>query len=289
MTPDVVVADGLRKVFRLTTKDGHEDFVAVEGASFTVRAGECLAIVGESGSGKSTIARMIAGLETVTSGRVLVEGIERPPLPWSRTRRLELSRQVQMVFQDPNSSLDPNQTIAASLDEVLRIHFPETTPPHRRERVAELLEQVGLDSRHGDMRPRWMSGGEKQRAAIARALAVRPRLLILDEAVSALDVSVQAHVLNLLTGLRRELGLTYLFISHDLGVVRQVSDTAIVMRRGQVVEEGTTTGILDNPRSDYTRSLLEAIPRPGWKPRRRAVRAQQDEAPPAELEDPVLA
>ena len=289
MTPDVVVADDLRKVFRLTTKHGHEDFVAVEGASFTVRAGECLAIVGESGSGKSTIARMIAGLETVTSGRVLVEGIERPPLPWSRARRLELSRQVQMVFQDPNSSLDPNQTIAASLDEVLRIHFPDTTPPQRRERVAELLEQVGLDGRHGDMRPRWMSGGEKQRAAIARALAVRPRLLILDEAVSALDVSVQAHVLNLLTGLRRELGLTYLFISHDLGVVRQVSDTAIVMRRGQVVEEGTTTGILDNPRSDYTRSLLEAIPRPGWKPRRRAVRAHQDEAPPAELEDPVLA
>ena len=289
MTAEIVVADGLRKVFRLITADGHEDFVAVEGASFTVRAGDCLAIVGESGSGKSTVARMIAGLEAPTSGQVLVEGAQRPPLPWPRARRLELARQVQMVFQDPNSSLDPNQTIGLSLDEVLRTHFPEAPPADRRDRVDALLDQVGLDSRHRDMRPRWMSGGEKQRAAIARALAVRPRLLILDEAVSALDVSVQAHVLNLLTDLRRELGLTYLFISHDLGVVRQVSDTAIVMRRGRVVEEGTTTAILDAPSSAYTRSLLEAIPRPGWKPRRRAVPTPQADASPVPVDSPVPA
>lgn len=274
MNEEIVVAEGLRKVFRLATKGGHEDFVAVQGASFAVSAGDCLAIVGESGSGKSTIARMIAGLETPTQGHVRVEGAERPPLPWPRRQRLELARQVQMVFQDPNSSLDPNQTIGASLDEVLRIHLPDLGSAGRISRVDEALEHVGLDVRHRAMRPRWMSGGEKQRAAIARALVVRPRLLILDEAVSALDVSVQAHVLNLLTELRRELGLTYLFISHDLGVVRQISDSALVMRHGEVIEEGRTTQLLDNPRSEYTRTLLEAIPRPGWKPRRRTEPAR---------------
>ena len=260
----------LRKVFHVRGAAGHEELVAVEGVSFDVPAGSCLAIVGESGSGKTTIARMVAGLETASSGSVTIGGQARPPLPWGRAQRRENARQVQMVFQDPNSSLDPSQTIEESLGEVLALHMTGDAGS-RDSRIDELLAQVGLDSRHRRVRPRRLSGGERQRAAIARALAVEPRLLILDEAVSALDVSVQAHVLNLLSRLRSQLGLTYLFISHDLAVVRQISDEAIVMRRGQVVERGLTESVLDNPAHEYTRALLEAVPGPGWKPRRRAL------------------
>ncbi len=259
----------LRKVFRHAGADKHEDFVAVDDISFDIEPGSCLAIVGESGSGKTTIARMIAGLETPTSGTVLVEGAARPPLPWSRQTRQALSRQVQMVFQDPNSSLDPRQTVESSLREVLRQHSSATRTDMRRE-ITDLLGRVGLDDRHRVARPRRLSGGEKQRVAIARALAVRPRLLILDESVSALDVSVQAHVLNLLSDLRQELGLTYLFITHDLGVVRQVSDRCFVMRHGTLVEQGLTADVLDRPSAEYTQNLLAAIPGPGWEPRRSA-------------------
>ncbi len=269
MTALVEVRD-LRKVFHLQADSGPEDFVAVESVSFDLQPGRCLAIVGESGSGKTTVARMIAGLEVPTSGTVEVDGQLRLPTPWTRQHRMVMARQVQMVFQDPNSSLDPRQTIEDSLMEVLTVHFGRDGKAHR-DRVTELLTQVGLDQRHRGLRPRRLSGGERQRAAIARALAVGPKLLILDEAVSALDVSVQAHVLNLLSDLREQLGLTYLFISHDLGVVRQVSEDAIVMRNGVVQESGATEDILDNPQSDYTRTLLEALPRPGWKPQRRTT------------------
>jgi oligopeptide transport system ATP-binding protein len=210
----------------------------------------------------------VAGLETASSGMVLVAGTPRPTAPWPRRDRRRLARQVQMVFQDPYSSLDPSQTIADSLTEILGLHV-DRDAAWRGERVSELLDQVGLDDRHRDVRPRSLSGGERQRAAIARALAVDPRVLILDEAVSALDVSVQAHVLNLLADLRDRLGLTYLFISHDLGVVRQVSEECVVMRRGVVMEIGRTRDVLANPGSAYTRELLEAVPGPGWRPRRR--------------------
>jgi oligopeptide transport system ATP-binding protein len=267
--PALEVRD-LRKVFRVPAAGGHENFVAVDQASFTIAPGGCLAVVGESGSGKTTIARIVAGLETATSGTVRVEGETRPPLPWPRRDRLRLARQVQMVFQDPNSSLDPAQTLHDSLEEVLRHHTGHGAGD-RRDRIQDLLRHVGLDDRHRLMRPRALSGGERQRAALARALAAEPRLLILDESVSALDVSVQAHVLNLLADLRQELGLTYLFISHDLGVVRQVSDDCLVLRHGVVQESGRTGDVLDNPTSPYTQALLEAVPRPGWRPSRRTL------------------
>ena len=271
MSSIILEVTDVSKVFHIKRAGTVDDLVAVDGVAFSIEEGRCLAIVGESGSGKSTIARMVAGLETATSGSILVGGKPRGPLPWPRADRRSFARQVQMVFQDPNSSLNPSQTIDDSLMEVLRFHHPEKDGSWRERRVSELLEQVGLHERHRQVRPRRLSGGEKQRAAIARALATEPQLLILDEAVSALDVSVQALVLNLLTELRAGLGLTYLFISHDLGVVRQVSDDAIVMRMGIVIERGPTQEILDHPQHEYTRALQDAVPRPGWKPARRAV------------------
>ena len=263
--------ENLRKVYRVpASRRGTADLVAVDRLSFQVRAGGSLAIVGESGSGKTTTARLIAGLESPTSGVIRVQGEARKPLPWPRDERAGYARQVQMVYQDPFTSLDPSQTIQACLDEVLRCHFS-----HGREgrgsRISELLEQCGLDDRHRHRRPRSLSGGERQRAAIARALAAGPQVLILDEAVSSLDVSIQAQILNLLASLRSALGLTYVFISHDLGVVRQVSDECIVMHRGAAVESGPTEHVLSTPRADYTRELLDAIPRAGWAPKRRAA------------------
>ena len=269
MNSPILKVQGLRKTFPVKTAGGHDDFVAVDDVTFSVDEGQCLAIVGESGSGKSTIARMVAGLEVPTSGSITVAGTPRKPLPWSRSERMKFARQVQMVFQDPNSSLNPSQTIEETLAEVLKHHRPDGDSAWRAGRVSQLIEEVGLHERHRAARPRRLSGGEKQRAAIARALAADPELLILDEAVSALDVSVQALVLNLLGKLRSSLGLTYLFISHDLGVVRQVSDQVIVMRRGSIIERGDTARILDEPEHPYTLSLREAVPRPGWKPSRR--------------------
>lgn len=259
--------EGLHKVFT----QGMDEFVAVADVSFDLGAGDCLAIVGESGSGKTTVARMVAGLESPTSGIIEVDGSARPPLPWPRASRRQLAAQVQMVFQDPNSSLDPQQTVEQSLVEVLRVHAGLSRHDGRN-RVPELLARVGLRDQVGRALPARLSGGEKQRVAIARALAVEPRLLILDESVSALDVSVQAQVINLLTDLRAELGLTYLFITHDLGVVRQVSDECLVMRRGAVVEAGPTDEVLSTPRNDYTRELMAAVPGPGWVPSRRSGR-----------------
>jgi oligopeptide transport system ATP-binding protein len=257
--------DGLRKVFSGRVDGSSVEHVAVDDLSFVVEESASLAIVGESGSGKTTVARMIAGLEVPTSGRIYVLGRRRPPLPWRRSERQVLSRQVQMVFQDPFVSLDPSQTVAACIDEVLRQHSGGDSPL-RKARMRELLESVGLDRRHEGSYPGGLSGGECQRAAIARALAVEPRILLLDEAVSALDVSIQAQVLNLLLDLQISLGLTYVFISHDLGVVRQISDECIVMRGGTVMEAGRTEQVLSSPNSTYTRQLLEAIPRPGWRP-----------------------
>src|SRR5262249_6922550 len=180
------------------------------------------------------------------------------------------ARRVQMLYQDPFASLDPSQTIESPLDEVLRCHFHRDRAK-RRDRIGELLGQCGLDDRHRHRRPRILSGGERQRVAIARALAAGPRVLILDEAVSALDVSIQAQILNLLASLRSSLGLTYVSISPALGVVRQVSDECIVMHRGAAVESGATKTILSAPKVGYPRQLLDAIPRPGWAPKRRAA------------------
>lgn len=268
--PAVDVTD-LVKVFRFrhgrlarTQPDGAHT-VAVDQVSFSVRQGRSLAIVGESGSGKTTVARMIVGLERPTSGRIALGGVERT---WSRVgsrERKRRAREVQIVFQDPYSSLDPRQTVGRCLDEVLRLHF-ELPREARQARVEELLAQVGLDRRHAESLPRALSGGQRQRVAIARALACEPRLLICDEAVASLDVSIQAQVLNLLSDIRDSTAVSYLFISHDLAVVRQVSDEVVVMNRGRVVEAGPTERVLDQPEDAYTRRLLDAIPRRGWHP-----------------------
>ncbi|MFF5084995.1 ABC transporter ATP-binding protein [Actinoplanes sp. NPDC000266] len=243
----VLDVQGLAKTFHSRSGGDRE---VLRDVSFSIEQGSCLAVVGESGSGKTTTARIIAGLETASAGTVTLTG------------------RVQMVFQDPYGSLDPRQAIGSGLHELLRLHGLRNKAERAR-RVAELLDSVGLDERHATQHPESLSGGQRQRVAIARALALDPALLILDEAVSALDVSVQAQVLNLLADIREQTHITYLFVSHDLGVVRQVSDTCIVLENGRLIEQGRTEDVLDSPQQPYTRALLDAVPRPGWQPRRR--------------------
>jgi len=243
---------------------------AVDDVSFTLARGGSLGIVGESGSGKTTTARIVVGLERADSGRVLVCGRDRAGhrgrAGHGRAERLRRAREVQMVFQDPFLSLDPRTTVGGVLRETLRLHFPGDRAGHER-RTGELLDQVGLGSREAGALPRQLSGGQRQRVAIARALAVEPTVLVLDEAVAALDVSVQAQILNLLADIREQTGIGYLFITHDLGVVRCVTDDVIVMRNGRIVEAGPTVGVLADPQHPYTRLLLDSVPRPGWDPR----------------------
>ncbi|MFI1762791.1 ABC transporter ATP-binding protein [Streptomyces sp. NPDC020800] len=241
---------------------------AVDGVSFTLPRGGSLGIVGESGSGKTTTARIVVGLEHADAGQVLAGGRPRAGRVRGRADRLARAREVQMVFQDPYLSLDPRLSVEAVLRETLRLHFPGTD--HTR-RVRRLLDQVGLGTRVADALPRRLSGGQRQRVAIARALAVEPAVLVLDEAVAALDVSVQAQILNLLGEIRAHTSIGYLFITHDLAVVGCVTDDVIVMRRGRVVEAGPTAEVLDAPRDPYTRLLLDSVPRPGWDPGRIAA------------------
>jgi len=284
MAEPAIQVEGLTKTFGGRRGGG---VVAVADVSFTVAPGGSLAIVGESGSGKTTTARMIIGLEQPTSGRIRVGGHERKSRrAGSRERRL-LGREIQIVFQDPSSSLDPRQRVRECLDEVVRLHF-DLDAAARQARVLELLHQVGLDERHAGVYPRAMSGGQQQRVAIARALASQPKVLILDEAVASLDVSVQAQVLNLLADIREQTGVTYLFISHDLAVVRQVSDDVVVMRRGRIVERGPTDRVLDEPEHEYTKALLSAVPRRGWRPvRTRLLDAMSADLAPVSVEEEV--
>ncbi|MEU6127139.1 ABC transporter ATP-binding protein [Streptomyces sp. NPDC047123] len=253
-------ADGLTRSFGAVR--------AVDGVSFVLPEGGSLGIVGESGSGKTTTARIVVGLDRADAGEVLVGGVPRPAAVRGRARRLARAREVQMVFQDPYLSLDPRTSVDAVLRETLRLHFPRRDPAPR---VRELLDRVGLGTRAADARPGQLSGGQRQRVAIARALAVEPAVLVLDEAVAALDVSVQAQILNLLTDIREETAIGYLFITHDLGVVRCVTDDVIVMRHGRVVESGATADVLDGPSHPYTRLLMDSVPRPGWDPERIAA------------------
>lgn len=266
MTASLVSLEHVSKVF---PSPGGE-FRAVDDVSFDLMAGEAVGIVGESGSGKSTTARMIAGLERTTAGRITFWGEQTRPARTAVARRAQ-ARRVQMVFQDPFGSLDPRQKLGACLAEILAIHG---TPAGQstNEFARTLLERVGLEAHHADSYPRHLSGGQRQRFAIARALAPQPHLLILDEAVSALDVSVQAQVLRLLSDLREETQLAYLFVSHDLAVVRQICDRVLVMRDGAVVEEGGIEQVLDDPQAAYTRRLIESVPVPGWTPPQRQPR-----------------
>ncbi|GEL21211.1 peptide ABC transporter ATP-binding protein [Pseudonocardia sulfidoxydans NBRC 16205] len=232
---------------------------AVDGVSFTIRAGETLGIVGESGSGKSTTGRLLLRLLEPDSGRLHFDG--RDLLAESRSAFRHRRRDLQMIFQDPYASLDPTKTIGTSVGEPLRI-FDKLARRERDNRVRELLGLVGLRPDHLSRYPSEMSGGQRQRVAIARALSVAPRLLVADEAVSALDVSTQSDVLNLMRRLQRELDLTYLFISHNLSVVRHMSDRIAVMYLGRIVEIGPADQVHLEPRHPYTRALLSAIPVP---------------------------
>jgi oligopeptide/dipeptide ABC transporter ATP-binding protein len=238
---------------------GGEPVRALRGISVTLEAGRTLGIVGESGSGKSTLARQLVGLETPTSGTIALAGSTLTAK--SRPKPRELARLIQMVFQDPFSSLNPRLTVEQTLGEVLKVH-KLASGAGVNQRVLELLSMVALPERFAPRYPHELSGGQAQRVAIARALAVEPRILVLDEPTSALDVSVRAEVMNLLVRLQDDLGLSFVFVSHDISMVRHMSDSIVVMYLGRVVEDGPYQDVLDNPFHPYTRALTAAVPVP---------------------------
>ncbi|HEX3242232.1 MAG TPA: ATP-binding cassette domain-containing protein [Solirubrobacterales bacterium] len=232
---------------------------AVDGVSLSIARGETLGLVGESGSGKSTLCRAALQLLKPTSGSVKFEGREIAGL--GRRAMRPLRRQMQMVFQDPYASLNPRKRVSQIIGDPLRRQGVGSSAERRR-RVHELLERVGLSSEHYDRYPHEFSGGQRQRIGIARALALRPTLIIADEPVSALDVSIRAQIVNLLADLQDEFGLSYLFVAHDIAIVRHVSDRIAVMHEGKIVEQGTADQVCESPRDPYTRSLLSAVPIP---------------------------
>ncbi|MBT8161799.1 MULTISPECIES: ABC transporter ATP-binding protein [Arthrobacter] len=250
----------LRDVCKTFHAFGREPVKALRDINLTVEEGTITGLVGESGSGKTTIIKSIMGLEKPTSGTITYDGINIPEAKGDELRRVR--REVQFVFQDPTSSLNPRMTVEKLVGEGLLVHKLETDRSRRRARVADLLTMVGLSDRDLDRHPRSFSGGQRQRIAIARALAIGPKLLICDEPVSALDVSVQAQVLNLLQDMQEELGFTVLFIAHDLAVVRQICSRVAVIQSGQIVEEGPSETVLANPTHPYTQALLRAVPNP---------------------------
>lgn len=234
------------------------DIKAVDDVSFSVEPGQTVGLVGESGSGKTTVGRAILKLIKATSGDVLFDG--KPILPLNESQFRPLRGEMQMIFQDPYASLNPRMTCGAIIGEALEIHFPEMTKNDRRDRVAELLNQVGLKPEMARRYAHEFSGGQRQRIGIARALAVKPRFIVCDEPVSALDVSVQAQIVNLLQDLQEQLGIAYLFIAHDLAVVEHISDHVLVMHHGKIVESAPAEEIYANPQNEYTRKLLAAVP-----------------------------
>ena len=239
-----------------------DDVKAVDDVSFSIKEGTTVGLVGESGSGKSTIGKTILKLVGATSGEILFEG--RDILSLSEKEFRPLRREIQMIFQDPFGSLNPRHTVFQIVGEALEIHFPAMSRSDRRERVSELMKQVGLKVEMMERYPHEFSGGQRQRIGIARALAVKPRFIVCDEPVSALDVSVQAQIVNLLEDLQEELGLTYLFIAHDLAVVEHMSDEVLVMYRGKIVESASAEAIYESPQHEYTKRLLAAVPKFGY-------------------------
>jgi peptide/nickel transport system ATP-binding protein len=262
---DVIVASGLTKIYRSSrgVPWRRSEVRAVDDISFRLRRGTTLAVAGESGSGKSTLARMVLGLLQPSSGTVVFDGIEvSDSASLGRRETLAFRRKIQPVFQNPYGSLDPMYSVSQIIEEPLRIHRIGDRR-QRRQGVRELADQVALPSSLLNRRPRELSGGQRQRVAIARALALRPEVVVCDEAVSALDVVVQAQILELLAELQAALGLTYLFISHDLAVIRQIADEVMVMQAGRVVEHAATEEVFARPQHEYTRQLLAAVPGAG--------------------------
>jgi oligopeptide/dipeptide ABC transporter ATP-binding protein len=277
MTTALLAARDLTKTFdirkglseRLLVRDGYL-VRAVDGISFEIARGETLGLIGESGCGKSTLARVVLRLQEPTSGEIQFDGREIGRASPQEMRALR--KRMQIVFQDPFASLNPRRTVGQIIELPLGIHEPRVARGERRERAAQILERVGLPASHLDRYPHQFSGGQRQRINIARALIVRPDLVVCDEAVSALDASVQAQILNLLGELKAELGLTYLFISHNLAVVGSVSDRIAVMYLGRIVEVGPARAIAANPSHPYTQLLFKALPRlDGRKPQRLAA------------------
>ena len=257
MSGGILRVENLTKQYRVRVGGRRAVLRAVDGVSFSIEAGETVALVGESGSGKSTTALCVLRLEEPTDGRVVFEGTE---LTGRRAHELRpLRRRIQIVFQDPTESLNPRRSVGATLREPLEAHGIADRATARR-RAAEMLELVGLQPDHARRYPHQLSGGQRQRVCIARALVTDPSLVVLDEPTSALDVSVQAQILNLLEELQREIDLTYLFITHDLGIVRHVADRVLVMYAGQIVEAAATAEVFERPLHPYTRALLDAVP-----------------------------
>ena len=273
MTEPMLRVSGLVKRFPLRGHGRGHTLTAVDGVDLEIHAGETVALIGESGSGKSTVARCIARLVEPTSGAIVLDGHDL-----TATRRRSVWQHyadLQMVFQDPPASLNPRMTVRQTIEEPLRLHT-SLARDARMSAVEELLRQVGLRPELADRYPRQLSGGECQRVAIARALAVEPKLLLLDEPTASLDVSVRGQILELLQRLQAERDLAYLFISHDLVVVRHIADRVLVMYLGTVVEEGTAEEVFDSPTHPYTQALLTAAPVPeyGHRPRRLRLRGE---------------
>ncbi len=258
MNVPVVSARGLQRFYEV--KEGFlskpKVLRALSGIDFDLQTGKTLAIVGESGCGKSTLARLVTMIEEPTSGTLIIDGKEVSPSDWASLRK-----SVQIVFQDPYGSLNPRHKISAILMEPLVINQPEVPASVREVRAREMLKLVGLRPEHFDRYPHMFSGGQRQRISIARALMLNPKILVLDEPVSALDVSIQSQILNLLVELQDRLGLAYLFISHDLSVVRHFADDVIVMYLGRAVERGSKTALFSHPRHPYSKALLSTTPR----------------------------
>ena len=236
-----------------------EEIKAVDNVSFSIPTGQTVGLVGESGSGKTTIGRTIVKLQSITSGSLFYRGTDISSMTHAEFHPYR--KKIQMIFQDPHGSLNPRLTIGSTIAEALEIHFPELSLAQRQARVAALLEKVGLLPEMMRRYPHEFSGGQRQRIGIARALAVEPELLICDEPVSALDVSVQAQIVNLLQDLQEELGLAMLFIGHDLAVVKHISNSVLVLHHGRLVEAGPADEVLKNPQNEYTKTLLAAVPK----------------------------
>lgn len=260
MTNALLSVRDLKIHFNVPDKQGGNTVLkAVDGLSLDILPGKTVALVGESGCGKSTTGYGILGLEKITSGAVLYDGKDMQAMPPAERQKL-IAREMQIVFQDPSAALNPKMTVGESIIEPLRIH--KIPAAQLSARLAELMDMVGLTQAQRDRFPNEISGGQRQRVVIARALALSPKLIVCDEPVSALDVSIRSQILNILLELQAKLGLSYLFISHDLSVVRHIADEITVMYLGQVMEKGATDAIFQNPAHPYTQALLSAIPLP---------------------------